>query len=246
MHHIEINGGRVQGPAPYRLILPPQSTGYGDAQLDDYSGRGRRQYPWRPGVRLRLRARFSHPAHELQGTAGFGFWNAPFGDPRAPWPALPQAVWFFMASPPTNLPLAPTGAGRGWFASTLDATRGRALALAPTAPFVLLANRWSRLRQRLWPWVQRQLAISYQPLPHSLTDWHNYELIWLATGCQFVVDGRVVLETPHTPRGPLGFVCWLDNQYMIATPTGQFGWGVLPTTAEQWLEIDHLIIQQTT
>ncbi|MBK8430618.1 MAG: hypothetical protein IPL28_04725 [Chloroflexi bacterium] len=239
MHHLEINGGRVltQRPAVYKLILPPQTVGYGDAQLDDYHGRLRRRYPWRQGTHLHLRARFSHGDGTLIGTAGFGFWNAPFGDPATRWPALPQAVWFFYASSPSDLPLAPTGAGRGWFAGTVDATRGRALALAPFAPLVVLGNRWPRFRQQVWPWVQTQLSISYQPIPHDMTEWHSYELIWLATGCRFVVDGQLLLETPHTPRGPLGFVCWVDNQYMVVTAEGRLRWGVSATTAVQWLEI---------
>ena len=102
---------------------------------------GRGQYPWSPGTRLRLRARFSHPPDQLIGTAGFGFWNAPFGDPTVRRPALPQACWFFFASAPTDLPLAPAGPGRGWFAATMDATGGSALALIPLAPALLLLNQ---------------------------------------------------------------------------------------------------------
>lgn len=235
---LEIGGGQVDEGEILRLVLPPIAQGYGDAQVDDY-GRfpSRRHYPWKPTTELVLRARFSHPAGQLQGTAGFGLWNAPFGDPTTPWPALPQAVWFFYASEPGDLPLAPDGPGRGWFASTLDATTWNAWLIAPFAPMVLLANQWPGLRRRLWPAVRQQLGIGYAPLPVEMTAWHDYRLVWQREGCVFWVDGQVVLHTPFSPRGPLGFVCWVDNQYMVATNNGRFAWGVLPTAQTQWLEV---------
>lgn len=248
MQKLEINGGQVIEENGYLLQLPPLLERYGDAQIDDYAGLARRHYPWRPGVRMQLRARFSHPAAELQGTAGFGFWNAPFGDPTVPWPALPQAVWFFYASEPNDLPLAPltpTGEmrpGRGWFAATLDATTTTAVSLIPAAPVVILGNQLRSFRRWVWPAVQRKLGISYQQLKPSLTDWHDYELVWSAAGCEFWVDGESVLQTEASPRGPLGFVCWLDNQYMVVTPTGRFRWGVLKTTETQWLALENLQI----
>src|SRR5579859_957807 len=61
---------------------------YTDAQIDDYGKLPRSEFPWKPPVRLYVRARSSHPAatpantsgeaHILRGTAGFGFWNYPF------------------------------------------------------------------------------------------------------------------------------------------------------------------------
>lgn len=239
--YLSIQGGRVEDGPPLRLTLPPTARGYADAQVDDYHGRRRRDYLWRPGTELRLRARFSHPAGELVGTAGFGFWNAPFGDPTVGGPALPQAAWFFYASAPTDLPLAPAGPGRGWFAATLDAASGRALSLIPLAPAVLALNQSWWFRQRLWPAVQRRLSISYAQLDGDLTQWHDYQLLWRPQGCLFIVDGREVLRTRHSPRGPLGFVGWLDNQYLVATPRGRLAWGTLPTAAEQWLELENPI-----
>ena len=96
---LEINGGVTIEGEIRRFYLPPVSGEYADAQLDDYGDcESRRFYPWRAPVRMRLKARFSHPVGGLAGTAGFGFWNAPFGDPSLPRPSLPQAVWFFYAS----------------------------------------------------------------------------------------------------------------------------------------------------
>jgi len=243
---LELNGGRVTNGQRLRLHLPAVAQGYADAQIDDYGEHGgRRHFPWQPGVALHVRARFSHPVGQLMGTAGFGFWNAPFGDPTIRWPALPQATWFFYGSAPTNLPLALEGPGRGWFAATLDATSVTALALAPLAPVVLLLNQINPLRRRLWPLVRRGLGISYAPIQVDITQWHQYRMEWLPGGGRFYVDGNLLLQTPHSPRGPLGFVCWLDNQYMVATPRGRFAMGVLATSGEQWLEVAELDIKQS-
>lgn len=246
---LEMNGGQVLGERPFtqhpfKLYLPPTQTGYADAQIDDYGGLRRAAYPWQPGTRLSLRARFSQEADELVGTAGFGFWNAPFGDPTVPWPALPQAVWFFFGSPPNNLPLANSEPGRGWFASTLDATTWQAVRLLPLALPALLLNQFTGLRRKIWPWVQKQLQISFQPITESMTVWHDYQLDWRKSGCDFWLDGRLLHQTPFSPRGSLGFVCWMDNQFMVATANGRFRWGTLPIAVPQWLELSDLTIQK--
>lgn len=245
---LALNGGRVTAvTTPTETItchLPALTRGYADAQLDDY-GRvgvgGRRAFPWRPGVRLTLEACFSHGADRLLGTAGFGFWNAPFADPTMRWPALPQATWFFYGSAPTDLPLAATGPGRGWFAATLDAGTARALALAPFAPPLLLANQVGALHHRLWPrlWphIRRQLGISFAPVAAPMDAWQTYELSWRRDGCDFRVNGRSLLAVPFSPRGPLGFVCWIDNQTMTLTADGRFHWGVLPIPEPQWMAV---------
>ena len=244
---LEMNGGAVRGERPFssqpfQLSLPLCQSGYANAQIDDCVGR-RRAYPWRPGTRLALHARFSHEADALVGTAGFGFWNAPFGDPTVPWPTLPQATWFFFGSPPNDLPLAHNAPGQGWFAATLDATTWQALRIAPLAPVVLLLNQFSPLRRKIWPWVQRQLQISFQPIEQSMADWHEYRLDWGKDGCDFWLDGRLIHQSPFSSRGPLGFVCWIDNQFMVVTGNGRFRWGTLPVTSPQFLEVENLEIE---
>lgn len=240
LRHLEINGGQVKTGHLLRCTLPAIMDGYADAQVDDYGGRTRRHYPWQPGISLSLQARFSHNRDALVGTAGFGFWNAPFGDPTVPWPALPQAVWFFFGSSPTDLPLASHGLGQGWFAATLDATTAQALLMAPLTPFVLLLNQITAVRRRLWPWVQQRLGISFAPINVAMREWHDYRLLWQPEGCHFFVDNQLLLQTPHSPRGPLGFVCWLDNQFMVVRADGRFRWGTLPVTTKQWLEVQNL------
>jgi len=243
---LEMNGGQVLGERPYtshpfKLHLPICQTGYTDAQIDDCIGR-RKAYSWQPGTQFSLRARFSHEADQLVGTAGFGFWNAPFGDPSKPVPTLPQATWFFFGSPPNDLPLAQDRPGQGWFAATLDATTWRAIGLAPVAPFVLLLNQVAGLRRKIWPWVQLQLQISFQPIHDSMLEWHEYRLSWRESGCKFWLDGRLIHQTSFSPRGPLGFVCWIDNQYLVATANGRFRWGTLPLAMPQSLEVEGLQI----
>ena len=243
---LQMNGGEVLGERPsppyaFKLHLPICQTGYTDAQIDDCTGR-RKEYPWSPGSQFTVRARFSHEAAQLVGTAGFGFWNAPFGDPSIPWPTLPKATWFFFGAPPNDLPLAHNGPGQGWFAATLDATTWQAIGLAPLAPIVLLLNQFTRLRRKIWPWVQKQLQISFQPIRESMMAWHEYQLIWRESGCDFLVDGRLIHQTPFSPRGPLGFVCWIDNQYMVARENGRFRWDTIPVTTPQFLEVDNLQI----
>jgi hypothetical protein len=238
-HVLAINGGAVTADASLLFELLPNKGGYADAQIDDYGDCG---FMWRAGSLLQLRARFSHEAGDLQGTAGFGFWNAPFADPSMKWPRLPQAVWFFYASPPSDLPLPMVGKGQGWFMGTIDAGTKTAVSTIPFAPLFLLLNRSRRFRVRYWPIVRRRLGISYKPLAVKMTDWHQYRLDWRAEGCLFYVDGELVYQTPFSPRGPLGFVCWLDNQYMVLTRNGRFRWGTLPLAEAQWLEVADLQI----
>ena len=241
LRHLELNGGQVIAGEETRLVLPSTTAGYADAQIDDYGpALGRAQYPWHQDSQLSLRARFSHGRDRLLGTAGFGFWNAPFGDPTVRRPALPQAAWFFYASASSDLPFPVDGPGRGWFAATIDAGTPAALLTAPLAPAILLLNQSQSLKNHLWPWVRRRLQISFAPIKTPMTRWAEYKLNWQPNGCTFFVDGAIILQTPYTPRGPLGFVCWIDNQYLIATPHGRFRWGTIPTEETQILEITDL------
>ncbi|MGH2594009.1 MAG: hypothetical protein ACRDGG_10900 [Anaerolineae bacterium] len=260
-------GGLIQAtPHGARLILPSaSSTQYSDAQLDDYAGLRRGRYPHRPLLRLSLRARFSHDLENnpgnaegaerfysarwsprlrgsLLGTAGFGFWNNPLGA-QSKVPALPRAIWFFYASPPSNMPLALDAPGWGWKAACIDAGRASGLAWAPIAPLVMLACRSARLYGAIWPRVQRALGISESPLAFregAMTDWHAYELEWRHDGARWWVDGELALETDRSPRGPLGFVAWIDNQYAVVTPRGSFKFGLLDAPFEQWMEVSEI------
>ncbi|HCI78456.1 MAG TPA: hypothetical protein DHW02_02055, partial [Ktedonobacter sp.] len=124
---------------------------YTDAQIDDYAGLVRASFPWRPPLKMEVRARSSHSSaisvrddedtSVLRGTAGFGFWNYPFSV-RGDILMLPEAVWFFYASPPSNMALVPGVPGWGWKAQVVHSMRvGAVASVIPTA----LATGWGRL-----------------------------------------------------------------------------------------------------
>jgi len=54
------------------------------------------------------------------------------------------------------------------------------------------------------------------------------------------VDGAEILRTPLAPRGPLGLVLWIDNQYAAWRPDGRLGFGTLANPAA-WLEIENIV-----
>jgi hypothetical protein len=240
-HRTEVGGGRlILTGGGLRLALAGAQRGrYADAQLDDYAGLARRRFPWRPPLRLTVRARGSGA---LAGTAGFGFWNNPLSS-LGGWPALPAAIWFFYASPPSDMPLAQGVAGYGWKAACLDATQPAALAWAPLAPAVLLLDRVPWFYRRAWPRVQRSLRVAEAPIAPLDQSWRTYALEWRERRARFFVDDQIVLETDRPPRGPLGFVAWVDNQWAVATPRGRFGWGLLDAPA-QWMDMALVRIEQ--
>jgi hypothetical protein len=234
-----------------RFVLDGASRhGYSDAQIDDYQELARRRFPWNPPLRLTVRARFSHPAGQLVGTAGFGFWNDPFvmTGGRLPW--LPRAIWFFYASPPSNMKLDPGVPGYGWKAATIDALRPVAVPLALLAlPAVLLMNV-PALYRVLWPSIQRAVNIGEALIPAEMTEWHTYVVDWGQDRARFFVDpARGPLEEPcleaPSPRGPQGLVLWLDNQYLVITPQGRFRWGMLDVPDRQWMEVEHVTVEAT-
>lgn len=218
------------------------SRSYSDAQIDDYQGLPRRCFPWRPPLRLTVRACFSHPAGQLKGTAGFGFWNDPFMMTGARLPTLPRAVWFFYASPPSDMKLDLATPGCGWKAATVDALRLPVFLLAPLAPLAVALMNLPPLYRRLWPPLQRALRVREALLPVEMTDWHTYTLEWSEGATRFFVDGQAVLSDAPSPGGPLGFVMWIDNQMMVATPQGRFRWGLLDTPGRQWMKVSHIEI----
>lgn len=260
-------GGRLEvARSSLRLALPEaRQRGYSDAQIDDYSGTGAgsSRFSWRPPLRMEVRARASHPAHPtyvatqvspqqglatkqgaqqyLRGTAGFGFWNYPF-TLSGTVIRLPDAIWFFAASPPSNMALVPGMPGWGWKAQVVHAHRWQALAAGiPT----LGAVAWARLsgqEDAAARWVQRVSGAKEASLDTTdLREWHDYTLEWRREEARFWVDGTLVLAVPEPPPGPLGFVAWIDNQYAVATPRGIFYFGTLDSEPE-WLEIDWLRI----
>ena len=249
-----IGGGKLYPEnSTLRMAFDSARQGvYTDAQIDDYDNMPRADYPWRPPLLMQVIARSSLPAatHNnndesldiLRGTAGFGFWNYPFsvkGDILM----LPEAVWFFYASPPSNMALVPGIAGWGWKAQVVHSMQARSLAasvpLAATIAFGLLTGK-TRPAAR---WMQKVSGACEAILPVEMNEWHNYILEWKHSEALFWVDDTLVLRSSQSPTRPLGFVAWLDNQYAIASPRGILRFGTV-SSGPQWLEINSLKIEQ--
>ena len=238
-------GGEVSYDAPggrARMWVPatPERR-YTNAQLDDYhrapGAAGRRlRLADGPPMRLRLRARASHAAPI--GTLGFGFWNEPFSIAGSIL-HTPNVVWFFYASPPSDMALVPGVPGRGWKAATLNTGRLPGLVFAPAALAAVALTRLPGLGRPTMALARRFMRAHETPLADvALDEWHHYQLDWDGGEARFTVDGAERLRSPAPSAGPLGFVMWIDNQYAIASEAGQFGFGVRPVPDPQWLEVE--------
>ena len=241
-----LDGSRIDSGADvWRFENYHAASGqYTNAQIDDYQGLRRRDFLWHPPLKLTVRARFSHPGGDLQGTAGFGFWNDPFAMTGGRLPTLPAAIWFFYASPQSNMKLGMDTPGAGWKAATLETRTLSALALAPFAPLAVPLMNIRPIYHTIWPLAQRWLRISESLISPDMTQWHLYELDWREDSAEFRIDGEPTLRTNRPPHGPLGFVMWKDNQAMVATPWGKLGWKTLPIARDEWLEVSMLRIDR--
>ncbi|MFO7583546.1 MAG: hypothetical protein R6W69_02360 [Anaerolineales bacterium] len=245
---LEIGNG---GPSAYRL-----------AQLDDYAALARSRFVWRERTTLSLRCRVSEP--NLPGTWGFGFWNDPFtvslglqGMARR-LPVLPNACWFFHASAENHLSFTDSNISRFWrkpptsgdveaqkmpasgfLAQTFSSPRIPSPLLAPGilgSPLLLSRplSRW--LRANI---AGRLIREDAQRLSVDVTEWHEYRLKWDTNCVEYVMDGEKIFETQISPKGPLGLVIWIDNQYAAWRPNGSLGMGVL-ANPPAWMEIEGL------
>ena len=221
-------------------IQKGDSLSYRDAQLDDYSQLPRHKFPHRT-LSLSLRARISSisPA----GTWGFGLWNDPFGLSLgfggSPFrlPALPNAVWFFYASPQNYLSFTDNKPAQGFLAQTFRSPKfhpllmlvGLTLPFSPRSTRILLSK------------VIDEDSIA---LRVDVTQWHKYKLEWEAKRTAWYIDDVLAFESPVSPNAsrPLGVIIWIDNQYAAFTPEGKIAFGVLENE-EEWLEIKGLEIK---
>ncbi|KAA0253129.1 MAG: hypothetical protein EDM79_21265 [Chloroflexi bacterium] len=213
------------------------SSSYRFAQMDDYFGLPRRNFPHH-SLTLSLRARTS--SLSLPGTWGFGAWNDPFGmslgfgGNRFRLPTLPNAVWFFGASKENHLSFSDKPA-KGFLAQTFRSPKfhpsmipaGVTLPFSPKTTRRLLSN---------------VIAEDSSALDVDITQWHSYKLEWMESGATWFVDDSLVFESPIKPNPPLGLVIWIDNQFASFTPDGKIGFGVLENPESAWLEIGDLAL----
>ncbi len=227
-----------------RLRAGPEPR-YRWAQVDDTIPLARRAFRWRAPLHLRLRARAYEPA--AAGTWGFGLWNDPFafnllGGTARRLPALPNAAWFFYSLPPNYLTLRDETPGHGFLAQTFAAPCIPAVLLAP-AGLGLPLLAWRRSARALRRIARRFIREDSARIHLDVTLWHTYELDWLPNEVHFRVDGRDCLTTSVSPRGPLGLVLWIDNQYLAFPPDGRLRMGVLPVARDTTLELQEIRVE---
>jgi hypothetical protein len=166
-------------------------------------------------------------------------------------PALPNAAWFFYASPrnylsfkgglgtgeKTTRPTRPPTAN-GFMAQTFRSPGFHPL-LIPAG----LALPFSRVATRNL--LGRVIAEDSSALSVDTTQWHRYRLEWSPQGVAWDVDEARAFESPVSPNAsrPLGLIIWIDNQYAAFTPEGKISAGVLES-GEEWLEVKEIVISE--
>lgn len=237
-----IGYGEIESePGILRLVLKSAEDGkLSDAEIDDHRTAPRHKLLWTPPLRMTVRARFSHCAGELLGTAGFGFWNDPFdwvGNVDVP----PNALWFFYASPQSDMAFIPGIRGHGWKAAFINGGKADKLTMA-LGNFVFRLPGMSKLVFRL---AQMRVGAHETILDDvSLIEWHEYRIDWLSNQATFFVDGVEVARAMNPPRVPLGFVAWIDNNYTAMGPGRDFMFGRMAIAQRQWMELARVQIER--
>ena len=75
------------------------------------------------------------------------------------------------------------------------------------------------------------------------TDWHEYNLEWGVDEVRFYLDGELSFSTNVVPKGKMGLVIWVDNQFAAYPPGGNIRMGTLKTDLPICLEISNIEIQ---
>lgn len=244
----EIHGGQVvkTEDGGHRLIIP-QTTDktYKLAQLDDYMHLPRIKFPHQPDLTIQVDARII--GDDIKGTFGFGLWNDPFSFGFGPagiskfLPVLPNVAWFFYASEPNYLSLGDNKPAVCFYAQTFKSLLIPSFISvlgAPVLPFLFFRPSARCIRKLLRSVINEKI----EEIDIEIRDWHTYGLSWQDEMVVFEVDQKELLKTTLSPRGKLGLVIWIDNQYFRFDPGGHFSMGNLATSAEQVMEIRNLEI----
>ncbi len=231
-------------PDGWRLEIPAGEAGkYRLAQLDDYGALPRKKFLWQPPITLCLQARAS--SNNVPGTWGFGFWNDPFavalgvkgGNRKIP--TLPNTAWFFIASPPNHLSIHDHVPGQGNLAGVFQSPILPGIVLAPALiglPLLLIPPVSRLLRK----WANLVVKQDAQQFTNDYSDWHEYQIEWDKTNVNYFLDNQMIFHTTVFPKGPLGLVIWIDNQYAAWTGDGRIGMGTLQNPEPAWIEIRDL------
>jgi hypothetical protein len=215
------------------------ATRYRDAQLDDYARLPRNKFPHR-SLTLSLRAHAS--SDSIPGTWGFGLWNDPFGMSFGfggnPFhlPALPNAVWFFHASPNNYLSFRDDKPAQGFLAQTFKSPKIHPLLIPAGLAFPFSRKATRKLLSKVIDEDGINLKV-------DSTQWHSYQLEWSQSRVAWRVDDVQVFESSVSPNPPLGFIIWIDNQYAAFTPEGKISAGVL-ANEENWIEVEDMVMAE--
>lgn len=232
----------------WRLRIPSgDSSAYRFAQIDDYFGLARKNFPHHSLTlqhgsvqALSLHARTS--AVSLPGTWGFGLWNDPFGmslgfgGNKFRLPTLPNAAWFFGASKENYLSFSDKPAN-GFIAQAFRSPKFHPM-LIPAG----LCFPFSRKQTRKF--LGKVINEDAKTISVDSTQWHKYQLEWSQKRVVWRIDDVEVFESSVSPNPPLGLVIWIDNQFASFTPDGKLSFGVLENE-EAWLEIADFIIRDS-
>lgn len=254
MHHElkprEINGGHVfrSDEGDFKLLLQKSGeSNYSLAQIDNYMHLPRRNFPLEPPISIMLGAKISSPS--ITGTWGFGLWNDPFsfgfggGGMSKFLPVLPNAAWFFYGSRENALSLHDDQPGNGFHVKTFRSLLLPSLASLLTLPILPLLFFPGGVR------LLRSLARVFikedgKQIEINVNKWHAYRLSWGVSQTVFYVDDKPIFSTNLSPRGRLGTVIWIDNQFFHFDAHGKLGFGFLPIPENQWIQIRDLHISR--
>jgi hypothetical protein len=236
------------GQGSWHLEIPANTRGgYRLAQLDDHGLLQRRNFPWRAPLKLSLQARLS--SQELPGTWGFGLWNDPFSFLLNynrivfRFPTLPEAAWFFHASPHNYLSFRDDLPANGFLAATFSSKKVATAWLALLSPILALAlipKTAPPIRRALRRLIRQDTRQVYT----NVTAWHAYRMDWEVDQVRFFLDGVEILHTNVAPNGPLSLVIWIDNQYAALLPSGRLRYGTLPNPEPAWMELRELSLEE--
>lgn len=211
-----------------------------DAEIDDHRTAPRWNLHWTPPLTLTVCARFSHPAGELIGTAGFGFWNDPFdwsGNVQAP----PNALWFFYASSHSDMSFVRGLRGHGWRAGFLNGGKANPVTMAVGNALFKLPG----MDKLVFAAAEKMMGAQEILLDEiDMTQWHEYRIEWRADEAVFCVDGQEKFRAKNPPTVPLGFVAWVDNNATTMGPGKEFSFARVAVPMREWMEVSSIKIEK--
>lgn len=234
------HSGIEWSPGVARMVVDGAAANeLSDAEIDDHRTAPRWNLHWTPPLTLTVRARFSHSAGELIGTAGFGFWNDPFdwsGNVQAP----PNAIWFFYASPQSDMSFVRGLRGHGWRMGFMNGGKRDPVTMA-------IGNALFRL-----PGVDKLVLATAEKMMNAqealldevdMRRWHEYKIEWRTDEAVFWVDGQEKFRAKNPPTVPLGFVAWVDNNATTMGPGKEFSFSRLSVPMREWMEVSSIKIE---